>query len=351
MVRWCAASTIPVAAFPVAALLALYPIFFVLFRLSVFSTVPTDDYAPYLLWLLGEPGGGFPLSPYCYRILSMAAAAPFYYMLPPLDLTNIPKSLPPSWIRATAALSALAYVSMVGSMLTMATLAVRKCGLSLRDGVLAGFLLLLLTFYTQVTAIDPLAVLVVALAIFLVDRTWVFAAVILVSVGINEKIALVLASWLSVRWLFIAEDRAHLTLPWLCSLAAVGLYLSIVLLLRLPGHEYQLNPHGFLGTAVDNLRAYFSARGILLNALPALVLATIGGLGHAACSSIGTRPMFRAIDLLTIPAMLAVALIFTQQFQGGRLAMHAAPLFVLPFIASLPASGYPARAIKATRTT
>jgi hypothetical protein len=52
--------------------------------------------------------------------------------------------------------------------------------------------------------------------------------------------------------------------------------------------------------------------------------------------------MFRPVDLLTIPGMMGVALIFTQQFQAGRLLMHAAPLFVLPFVAGLSAfSGTP----------
>jgi hypothetical protein len=326
-----------VAAFGLLALapLAFYPLFFVVFRLSVFSTVPTDDYAPYLLWVLQEPGGGFPLSPYCYRFLSMVAAAPLYYVLPKLDLSNLPESLSPTWIRATAALSALAYVSMVGTMLTTAVLAVRKCGLSLKDGLLAGMLVLLLLFYTQITAIDPLAVFAICLGLLLLDRTWAFAGFTLISAGVNEKIALTLAVWLTVRWVLAPADRARFTLPWISALAGVGAHLAIVLLLRFPGHEYQLRPSGFLGTLADNLQASISMRGILLNILPALVLATIGGIGHLARSVNQAHAMFHPIDLLAIPSLMGVALIFTQQFQTGRLLMHAAPLFVLPFVAGL----------------
>jgi hypothetical protein len=47
-----------------------------------FNTVPRDEYAPYLLWLLNMPGGGFPGSLYGYRILSTIAGAPFFYLLP-----------------------------------------------------------------------------------------------------------------------------------------------------------------------------------------------------------------------------------------------------------------------------
>jgi len=315
--------------------LVFYPIFFIIFRISVFKTVPTDDYAPYLLWLLQEPGGAFPLSPYCYRILSMFAAAAFYYILPPLDLSNIPNTLSPSWIRATAALSALSFVSMLGAMMAVAALAVRKCGLTPRDGMLAALLLLVLIFYTQITAIDPLAVFVISLALLLLDRKWAFAALVLISAGINEKIALVLAIWLTIRWVLAPSDRARLTLPWICSVAAVGLYFGIVLSLRFPGHEYQLQPSGFKETITANLQAYLSVRGVLLNALPAIALGTIGGLGHLARGAGRTAPTFRAVDLLVIPCMIGVALIFTQQFQAGRLVMHAAPLFILPFVAAL----------------
>ena len=320
----------------VGGLFVLYPIFFVILRLSIFKTVPTDDYAPYLLWVLQEPGGAFPLSPYCYRILSMLAATPFYYILPSLDLTNIPEALSPTWIRATAALSALSFVSMVGTMATIAALAVRKCGLTLRDGFLAALVLLLLILYTQITAIDPLAVFVISLALLLLDRKWAFAILVLISVGINEKIALVLAMWLTIRWVLVPSDRARFSLPWISSLAAVGLYLAIVLLLRFPGHEYQLQPSGFKDTIVANLQAYLSLRGVLLNALPAVVLAAIGALGHLGRDANRTGGTFRTIDLLTIPCMILIALIFTQQFQAGRLVMHAAPLFVLPFAAALP---------------
>ena len=80
------------------ALLAIlfHPFFFITFRLMAFDTVPRDDYARYLLWLLHEPGGAFPGSLYGYRILSVLAAAPFYYVLPALPLTNLPTGLEPT---------------------------------------------------------------------------------------------------------------------------------------------------------------------------------------------------------------------------------------------------------------
>src|SRR5262249_8935149 len=153
-----------------------------------------------------------------------------------------------------AALSALAYVSMVASMLAMGWLAVRKCGLTLRDGMLAGLVLLILIFYTGITAIGPFAVFIVCVALLVLYRWWAFGPVSLVAGAINEKIGLVLAIWLTVRWVLVPADRARLTLPWVLALAGVALHLALVLWLRFPGHEYQLRPSGFVGTVVDNLQ-------------------------------------------------------------------------------------------------
>ncbi len=95
--------------------LVLHPIFFAMFRMMVFETVPRDDYEPLLLWLLSEPGGQLLSSPYPYRILSYGAAVPFYYLLPTIDLSGLPESLPLPQLRATATMAALSYASLIGA--------------------------------------------------------------------------------------------------------------------------------------------------------------------------------------------------------------------------------------------
>ena len=59
--------------------------FFDSYRIAFFKAESYDDYARYLIWLLGEPGGALPKSPFVYRIGSVVFAAPFYY-LPLIDL-------------------------------------------------------------------------------------------------------------------------------------------------------------------------------------------------------------------------------------------------------------------------
>ena len=55
------------------ALAATFPVFVETFRAMVFQTFPRDDYAPYLLRLVGR-GGELPGTPHVLRFLSVAVA-------------------------------------------------------------------------------------------------------------------------------------------------------------------------------------------------------------------------------------------------------------------------------------
>jgi hypothetical protein len=312
----------------------LSPFFFVVYRLAVFNTVPHDDYAPYLLWLVGHPGGFLPGSPYGYRLFSVVAAWPFYELLPALRLTNIPADIAPDVLKATAALSAMSLVAaIVASMLAYHT-AIRHAGLSRAEGVLAGALLFALSWYTQVTAIDSLAIMLIALAVLLSDRRLSFAFVLIVSALTNEKVPLVIAAWLTLRCVLHARDRRRFGWQWAASIAALAVYGIAVLVLRLPGNAYQTTLASIPDTIRGNLAAYLDPRGLALNVLPIAVLAAIAVAAYARPAKAARGGLFRASDMLVIPAMMAVALIWTLQFQAGRIVMHAAPLFVVPATAA-----------------
>lgn len=306
----------------------LSPVFFVLFRLAVFNTVPHDDYVPYLLWLDGNGLGGIPESPYCYRLLSMVMAWPLFRLMPTIPLTNLPPGMPAEIIRATAAITLLSYLASVATALLTYRLGRIEGGLDRGHAMAAGALAWVLGWYTQVTAIDSLALLFITASLCVIRTPWAFGAVLLASVGTNEKIALVLAFWLTVRGVLDAAFRQKFTRQIAIAVGAVALYALLVAVLKLPGNEYQLRPGGFVDTIAENLAAYASGRGLLLNVLPIAVLTVL-----AICA----RPtgLFRRMDILLIPALMVVALILTHLFQAGRIVMHAAPFFVVPALGAL----------------
>ena len=311
----------------------LHPLFFVIYRLAIFNTVPRDDYAHFLLWTVGSPEGGVPVSPYCYRVLSMLLAAPFYFLLPTFRLSNMPAALSTPYIRATAALSALAFVAWIAGAMLIYAIAVAKCGLSRRDAMLAAVLLFALGLFTQFVAIDPLAIALIALGVALVDRRWWFGGFMLVSIIANEKVALVLAIWLAIRCTLSSSDRAAFGAQCATALLALVAYVALVKLVHVPGNSYQLDPGDYLHTLRENLAAVARARSVLLNVVPIAILAAIAVFGHAGARRTGT--LFRPADLLVIPALIGVALFVTHLFQAGRIVLHAAPLFVVPATAAL----------------
>lgn len=307
----------------------LSPFFFTLYRLAAFNTVPHDDYTPYLLWLSGVPGGGVPDSPYCYRLLSVAAAWPFYRLMPLIQLTNVPAAMTPAVLKVIAAFAMQSYLAGIAMGMLIFRLGRTEGGLDRGYAAMAAVLAWALCWYTQITAIDSLALMLITLGLCLIRRPMAFALLMLVSVGVNEKIGLFFAIWLVLRCLL--GDRRLFARQALAALGSMVVYGGVVATLHLPGNEYQLQPGGYLGTITENLMAYATGRGLLLNILPILVLAGI------ALPRPQRAGLFARADALVIPALMVVALVLTHLFQAGRIVMHAAPLFVVPAMAALQA--------------
>ncbi len=316
-----------------ACAVLLLPFFYAMLREMLFNTVPRDDYAGFLLWLIGDPSGFFPESPYCYRILAVSLAWPLYHLVPDLALTNLPAGLAPATVRATTALALLAYLSCIAGSAAIYRLARIEGGLNRQGALLAAALAWLLQWQAQVLGIDPLTIASVAICLCLIRHRGIFLLAILVSVGVNEKIGIVLVIWLGIRMIATPAARRTLAPAFLSACAAIALYAALLKGLHYPGNEYQLTPGGYLGTIAMNLEAYATPRGLLLNVLPVATLA-------ALCwdrKGWGFKPtdLFARADLLVIPAMMLVALVLTQYFQAGRIVMHAMPILIVPAAASL----------------
>ena len=326
-----------VAAVGWTALLALilHPLCLILFRLMIFDTLPRDDYAPMLLWWLGEPGAVPPTSPYGYRALSMLVAVPFYHLLPPFTLTRLPGSLTPQYVQATAALATVSFVALVASAVTACRLVIDRFELGRAEAIFAALFVLVAQLYASPFGVDPLAILVVVVALYFVERVPVFAAVLIASIVINEKIAIVFAVWLTIRCVLRADDRRGLGPQWLASVAAIIAYAALLALVRLPGHGEQLDPGAYLPTLAQNaVASVTTARGLMFNIVPCALLIGVVAWSWRALGWRGDR-RYVPLDLAVIPALAGVALILTQYFQVGRIVAHGAPLFVWPLAQAL----------------
>ena len=326
--RWRAA--LVVAAGFLACVVVLSPFFWAIYRTMAFNTMPRDDYAPFVLWVLGRPGGAFPGSPYGYRILSAVAAAPLYLLLPPLHLTNLPATTPIPYLRATAAIALLSYGSAIASGFLIAGFS-RRCGLRMPEAGLAGAALFLLCWHSQIYGIDPFTILLVTILLSLTRHPRIFAVLAVVSVIADEKACMVMVIWLTIRCVLDGRGWKELSGAWIASLGALAVYFLMIKLVHLPGNQYQLNPSGYLQTIGANLAVNLSGRGMVLNFVPTGILFLIALIGWP------TLPLwpFSRLDILVIPALVMLALTVTEDFQIGRIVMHAAPLFVVPAAAAV----------------
>ena len=307
--------------------LILHPVALILFRLMIFNTFPRDDYAPMLLWWLGEAGGTAPQSPYGYRLLSVLSAAPFYHLLPPFTLTNLPGGLSAEYVKATAALAASSFVALVASAALAYRLAVDRFRLGRPEGAFAAMFIVVVQLYAAPFSVDPHAIFVVILALYFIDRIVVFTAILIASVIVNEKIAIVFAVWLTIRCAL--GSAALLGRQWIAAVTAVLAYAALLALVRMPGHGEQLDPTAYLPTVLQNIAASVTPRGLVFNIVPCVLL--LGAVAWSWRSLAGRRDrIYGPLDLLVIPALAGVALALTQFYQVGRVVAHGAPLFIWP---------------------
>ena len=307
------------------ALLAVLslPLFFDIYRAAAFNTAPRDDYAPYLLYLVGD-GGALPGAPFVYRFLSVAVAVPFYHALPGYIFSNLPPT-DPAYLQAVEALS---FSSWLWLALTPAVIYVlaRRSRAGRGAAAIAALLTLPLSGFLARVGIDPLAVFVICLLLLWVDRPLLFAPLALLSSVLNEKASLVLAVALAGR--LLAARRAGRPFgQWpalTASLAAVAVYFAVTLVYDAPGNEAQTNPALFLSHARSTLAYTLSAKGRVLHALPALVVAGLAALALRYRRASG----FQAADTLALVALLALALVADVSYNVGRIVMHAYPFYL-----------------------
>jgi hypothetical protein len=318
-------------------LLITVPLFFEIYRTSVFNTVSRDDYAPYLLFFLGE-GGIAPPAPFGYRILSISLAIPFYYALPLYTFRYVRESNVP-YLKATEALSMVSYLSIVLTAVLVYKIAHRRFQASRVSALTVGLLALLLTGFIGRAGVDATAVLLISLLVYYQDEAAVFVALILLAPGVNEKIPILFGSLLMARVIVSSRGSSRMLsrpvgrAPLLATLGSLVLYALLRAYIRLPGHDEQTS----ISAAWPSLRATIgnalSFKGLVLIVLPAVVLVLIVLLAiESNRHADGRGWYFPLVDTSGFVVLVAIAAVTNLSFNGGRVVMHAFPLY-LPAVA------------------
>jgi len=164
-------------------LLVNLPLFFDIYRQCAFNIVPHDDYVPYLLYILGE-GGSIPNSPTGYRFLSVLIAAPFYYMLP-LFKYSLLEGVSDEYLKGLEALSFVSYLAASLSAFFIYKISKKKFKGPENTAILAALITLFLFRFTAIYSVDPTAIFLICVLLYYLDSKWIFAFLIILSVGVK----------------------------------------------------------------------------------------------------------------------------------------------------------------------
>lgn len=313
------------------------PTFFDIYRSAAFHNAPIDDYFTYLRAMLRQ-GGQFPSAPFIYRPLAVIVAAPFYYTLPLYQFTLLP-DMDHKQLRAIEALSMSWYVGMLlTSWLTYLT-ATRR----LRVSRISALLMACVAFglLGHCGGIDSVVISMIALIIYFQEKPLVYFLLMIVSAALNEKIPIIFFAFWIVRLaevIYLRDGHAKALLKWIIPpLLSLMIYASFRLIVRAGGSEQQTDPTRWLADLLATARATFSAKGLVLNAAPlVLMLALVILAWRGSRVSKGLSWAYRRFpwDISCLAAITLAAFAADVQYNVGRTVMHAFPIY-LPSIGLL----------------
>jgi len=307
-------------------LLVNLPLFFDIYRQCAFNIVPHDDYVPYLLYILGE-GGSIPNSPTGYRFLSVLIAAPFYYMLP-LFKYSLLEGVSDEYLKGLEALSFVSYLAASLSAFFIYKISKKKFKGPENTAILAALITLFLFRFTAIYSVDPTAIFLICVLLYYLDSKWIFAFLIILSVGVNEKIAFLFFMLFGGRQFW--KNVTGQSIYFLFSIIAFLIYFLIRKTIDLPGHEYMVQPSMFFEKATHTIKLLFTMKSFMLNWIPGIMTLGLFFLALKEYKEIPkhNKLYFSPIDFLPIIGFIVIALITDMQYTIGRILLFCFPLYL-----------------------
>jgi hypothetical protein len=305
-------------------LLVTVPLFFDIFATAAFNIHPRDDYGPYLQAIVGQ-GGRVPDAPMVYRLFSVLVAVPMYFLLPVYSFTNL-TDIDPRYLQATEALAALSYISILASAGVIFLICRKHLEATVKSSLIVALLSLFFSSFTS-EGVDQIAILIICVLLYLIDRPIPFAVVMLLSIGFNEKVAFLFVIIFALR-LIVSRDRAALPLLGASLVAAIG-YVAVRLAINAPGWENQMTPSTFLPGILATVPYFTSAKGLVTNIIPTVIIGVLAWVDLTTADRLRVdSPIWRRSDVLVFVCMLFLGMAIGMQFTVGRLVMFTYPLYL-----------------------
>lgn len=304
------------------------PSFFDIYRLVAFNTAPRDDYAPFLLRLTSDHGV-WPGSPFGYRVLSVLPAVPLYWVLPIYRFSLLP-NIDASYLRAVEALAFLDFLSVAGAATVAFQIVYQKVGGSVGEAGLTAALTIILSGFLGKTGIDRFEVFVIFVLLNALEQPLAFSLAALLTPFVNEKIPMFLLFLMVSRSIFVRGFFVSHRWQMVASVFAGALYVAALMIIRLPGNEWQQAIGQYIPRVFDTIKiAVGSLKGIELDILPILVI-TIPCVVFSLFSDRSTGMLAKSDFLVPLGlAIVASATTVPRQVSVGRVASFALPLTII----------------------
>jgi|GEM_PF-2247181 len=319
------------------------PLLFQALRTALFQTIPFDDYAEFLLTILGRTENFAPLAPMHYRILSILPAA-LFTLVPEIPFSRLP-ALDPAWRNATQAIVIWSWMCIVLSATVIFAQFRYRQKSSFAAAIVGAMSTIILAQFLSTVGVDgPFILFVTLLAVFSSNPT-VFVPLIIIAPFVNEKLPIIFAAQFVARRVtahFSYAKSPHNvyssapTPQLLASLAGCFVYFAIRFFLNFPGNENQLDFTSYPAASLNALQYLFTVKGFILNGIPvALIFALFFLAIYVSVNSAGnskhlvkTQISFQLerADIVLPFIFVALAIVADVQFNLGRIAMLLFPL-------------------------
>ena len=309
--------------FLVISPLILYPLFLDIYRNMFSDLVLRDDYAPYLLSILGEEGGKIPISPFVYRPLSVIFAIPFYYLIPVYKFSHLNASFEIEYLKASQSLALVSYLSIILTSYFVYKISLQS-KLNKGTALAASLLTLILFNYVHAFGIDPIAILFITVFFYYSQNLLISSFLLLFSIFLNEKIIIlvlltfflrsisdILAKKIDYRNVFLSATA------FCCFLV----YLLVKKFMVVPGNSHQLDVSTYIPSFFHQIEIIFSLRGLLTIVLPTVIIIFMFLIARAH-----SRQIYISDPLIPI-ALFLVATASRVEFNTGRIVFYS---FTIP---------------------
>jgi hypothetical protein len=326
--------------------------FFEVYRQLAFKTIPTDPYQELIIYYAGDASSDYMPPLYMLmRPLSAILLVPFYHWLPNVPMRLLPPGTDLNFLRASAALAA---GSLIGTTLSSFFVYWNTISLGRTQAAaaVAALLVLPLMHFVQVFGVDPMTVAIISLIIAVRPRLRLQILLTLLSVAVNEKIAIVIGATSAIHAVssLLKARRVAKSELYLCLAALLGFAAYLAAARYVSGHAgaqmsaAQFAPSRYIENAEKALRLTASAKGAVQILAPSLLV-----LGLFAIAT-RVKGGLQRLDILVPVAMYIVAAISDVEWNIGRITFLVFTI-PLPFVAqwivgklsddqSAPAHGY-----------